>query len=898
MVAPITARRVLPCPRTLRNLRGGEARRAGCHLPWSGRQSSLVRIRLTILLLGVALAAAAAPARAADDYAGAIALERSGQLGQSAKLLDRLTLTGDEAKHRTALHAALAAFAAADVYKHAGQRALAEATLEDAAKQVDAVRDVYVRTVLQSRLKGVAKHDTGFVHDVLKDFGDAARTVFKWLAILILAGLCVGAVAGLGWLVRRRLKPGEGVGIALADLTADPDKRPAGGRSLGHELSNAIKIANDKARDEPEAELDMSRDLDGSVAVNVRVSGDELTIFDAYGNDQKVDIGPLQFSARDVLGWLMRTFGRPREYVLHGAMAGSGTATQLSVDLRGPAGKVSWTCDGDGDMARTDAINDTAHRVVFEVRKENVSESWPSVSYYRQAKNLLAPSVKPEGREARLLEARLLLERSVSFDPANALARFELGTVLRKLGANREAVQQFEMVRAECDTNNRAVRKLLRAVDYNRAMALCKIDDRACNEAAVKAFRDLTQQVVSDSALDPIARQTRILIFRSSLAAALVYPLEHWRYEQADADIAATSRERVDEIAGIRDEIREVELPADPDPRAAHNQARAVSENALGRALYLLDEDGDVAAFETALGLAPGFGDAHVNMASALVRDIDQYPDWEARIDGHLTRALEASPNDPRALFLRGKLCSMLMQKGDASDWWTKAAAAGSDHALLELGRIAWAKRTDEARLEAIALALRSQVRAPAYDERAELLVVWTGAMVAKVDLETLRAARRVGVLLEEYVAQFGGTASAEVTSALGADRRAAERRGGGRQRRSRAAPVRRGSAAARAGSYFSVDAAHRHVHGQVRSRGSDVPRRLHDRRRRQRPHSRHRGRPHVHGDGDRRPADERLLPHRRERRQGPRRRGRGARVPRRARLLAGRAALAGHGAL
>jgi tetratricopeptide (TPR) repeat protein len=388
------------------------------------------------------------------------------------------------------------------------------------------------------------------------------------------------------------------------------------------------------------------------------------------------------------------------------------------------------------------------------------------VSAYRQAKMLLASSPAPEQREQRLIEARRLFERSIGYDPTNALARYELATVMRKLGANREAAEQFTMVRDQCAGNEYGMPAFSRNVEYNRAMALCKVDDRACNTEAVQIFRRLTRELDTIE-LDPAAKLSRRFVYRSSLAAALLVRLERMRDQQADAAMAAQSDRLLAEITAIRDEIRTARVPDDPRARSSHNQSLAVAENAVGRARYLLGRDGAIDALAAALQLVPSFGQAHVNMASALFRDIARYPDWETRIGGHLDRALEASPNDARALYWRGELYWKLLQHDDAAAAWTKAAAAGSDQALLRLAEASWRIGTDDARLKAIALAMQSQVHAPAYDKRARQLILWTATMEDKVDAETLGYARDVGMALREHLRACGKTLPDDVTRSL-----------------------------------------------------------------------------------------------------------------------------------
>jgi tetratricopeptide (TPR) repeat protein len=209
-----------------------------------------------------------------------------------------------------------------------------------------------------------------------------------------------------------------------------------------------------------------------------------------------------------------------------------------------------------------------------------------------------------------------------------------------------------------------------------------------------------------------------------------------------------------DAIAAVRGWIAALKQPELPYDRAIVSQARAVAENAHGRAKYLLGKRDDaVSAFDRALSFAPGLGDAHVNMASALFWARARYADWNTRISLHLDRALEVSPNDRKALYLRGKLYYLLNQKDDAKRVWEQASEAGDEWAQFRLGEMLWEGDDEESKAQAIELVRRSQARNPVHDERARALVLWTADVAddGKVEQATLIAARQAGKEIEQY---------------------------------------------------------------------------------------------------------------------------------------------------
>jgi tetratricopeptide (TPR) repeat protein len=196
-----------------------------------------------------------------------------------------------------------------------------------------------------------------------------------------------------------------------------------------------------------------------------------------------------------------------------------------------------------------------------------------------------------------------------------------------------------------------------------------------------------------------------------------------------------------------------------------------VAENALGRVAYLAGDptNSAIPAFELALSLAPEFGDAHVNLASALFRARHRFPDWSERIDGEISRALQISPRDVKALYLRGELYLKVGREKDAREVLQQADELGDHWATMRLAELDW---NAGKQLEALERAKRAVDQGPEYDYRAKLLVIWVGQM-ARVDgpdgpdRATLQAGRRAGKALIQRAEKRNHPVSAAVNTAL-----------------------------------------------------------------------------------------------------------------------------------
>ena len=454
-------------------------------------------------------------------------------------------------------------------------------------------------------------------------------------------------------------------------------------------------------------------------------------------------------------------------YNLTGSLVGTTDRTNLAVDLRGDGQVVGWSCEKTGADSRATAVADVAQRIAFELGEKGISHSWPSVSAYREARRLLASTpATGEDRKTGLVAARRCLERSLANDPTNLLARFELGNVLRKLGSNDDAVVQYALL--ERFAAEREVPSLLRrAAIYSRAVALSKLETWPTHHRALRALRALEQDVKGDAELAAADRDHLLALTYSARAATLVFELERLRDERSSDRSNARGDALLTEITAARDWIGESEH-SDNAGAPAYYQALAVAENAVGRATYLLDGGAEeaITAFERALSLVPELGDAHVNLATALLRRRSKERGWEVRVRRHLDEALELSPQDRKALYLLGKVALQLDEQEEAVRWFKRSAAQGEAWAMYRLAELHY--RDDELDL-ALDRLQQSLTRQPDADVRARLLVLWTSQAARRRPVEPARlaAARRAGDALERDARRRRADLSESVSRAL-----------------------------------------------------------------------------------------------------------------------------------
>jgi hypothetical protein len=112
---------------------------------------------------------------------------------------------------------------------------------------------------------------------------------------------------------------------------------------------------------------------------------------------------------------------------------------------------------------------------------------------------------------------------------APGMARFELAGVLRKLGANEDAVAQYrflETLPPECIAHPAS---LPRAVSYSLALALSKNERWEDHNEALEILNRLLDEVQADPGLTAAKRETLLLQLRGARSAAKLFEAERFR---------------------------------------------------------------------------------------------------------------------------------------------------------------------------------------------------------------------------------------------------------------------------------------------------------------------------------------------------------------------------------
>jgi tetratricopeptide (TPR) repeat protein len=224
--------------------------------------------------------------------------------------------------------------------------------------------------------------------------------------------------------------------------------------------------------------------------------------------------------------------------------------------------------------------------------------------------------------------------------------------------------------------------------------------------------------------LEPNEAKRLELLGRAAWASTLVFRAENTeqRTRTGAARVKHQRESLLEHIKLVKRWLTQQHPTDNGDARVtlALNQARATVDNAYGRVLFLLGRLDDARdAVQRALVVLPDLGDAYVNMASISMAK-PRRPGWEDDADEHLARALEISPEDERALMLRGELYAdaAVRRYTDAAESFRRLP--GDPVACFRLGELLL---REGKRLEAVEEFSRSLSQDPTPDHRADRFV-------------------------------------------------------------------------------------------------------------------------------------------------------------------------------
>jgi tetratricopeptide (TPR) repeat protein len=753
---------------------------------WSGSQPVAFVSVLVALTLALAWGGPASGA-VVGKFQRALALEQQGRFKEAAALLASARRLGPgKREHATALNQALKALDAAEIYRGGDQLEQAEMTLKSAMDKLDRVRDPYIFLKVSKRLAALTKtehaeadkearaglkraaelesdehyddaaeaygavasatdvspslvnearvgkrraqredataeDDQSVGEEVGGWFADRGHDVADWAVTLLPLVLALVAFAILLRIPYWRRPEGGKTQIKMTDWGAERTERKQKSLALGQQFKAEIDAA--AAAGASGAEVDETKDLDGSVVPGLSPAGDEISgIDDVIPEDSSIKIGPVAFNLAQLLNVFRTPFRRRPARELVGSLTTQTdraiiAAELITADDQRP--KPRWLVKAEGTSARADVLAELAIQVAVDLGQSYVSGNWRSVRNYRKAVETLNWRSNDKAEE-RLVEARRLLQLALEDDQHNLLARFYLATVERALGRNMLAVKHLDFLETLLNEDfvGRNGRKAFlgqhpefpHLVAYNKAVALAKIDDWNCHKRAMAILADLWTSVSKgdgqDSADAAVERRRLLALVRSTEASARVFELEEWRALPSDQQLDKHRRETLEQIRKARSGLAGSRTDTSVRESNTYLQARANAENAYGRALDIMNGNVEeaVAALDTAVSLAPQFTDAWLNLASILIKH-EYGADWASRAQDALERALELAPKSPKAHYLRGELCEKQARDEEAVKEFTQVE--GDYRAAMKLAQLAGGKEDFKTAAEQMARSLK-----------------------------------------------------------------------------------------------------------------------------------------------------------------------------------------------
>jgi tetratricopeptide (TPR) repeat protein len=783
---------------------------------------------ITIVCLLGALSGTAWAAEVADPFAAVLAREERGEFAASLRQLrSSEELLKAHREHEAALVALLHAFDSVQTSLASGQHDQARSVLEALLPRLDPVRDTYLMHAAHARLvqlrdlgRRMAEADVARADQLAKDGKDAeaiaiysdvaqseaseipaalkrrarqamaraeaakaeAEAVGFWgktwksasEGIFTLAGWSVFLLIGtlLVWAAqarRRKRKPREETLIVLEDLTAQAPERETMSQGLIREL--LLRFGSLGKGEDLAADIDTLADIDGSSQANLRMEAEPVADVPSVIQDgAAVQIGPFSLTPRQLVALVRAYFRRPWKTRLSGSLVRQGEQVLLlierSTEDQGATLVDRWEARADGDDARAVVVQRMATRLAFELAKIRLTSDWRSFEAYRDAMAHLARAEGEETREPLLEAACRDLQRSLRHDPANWIARFQLGVTQRKLGQNESAAKHFQFLEWMASDGAQGAGPLaaylekkpefLFTLRYNKAVALSKVPNWEAHKKAVQLLNELVDGAATPDNESGIRLE---MLARSARAAALTFELE----DPPAGDGSAKGQERMRRFQGqVFDRIDQERawIKALPVATArldwkAYSLSFAVTHNAYGRACYLLGRKGGEEALREALTMSPDFAESYITLAELSMRR-RKPQDWSKQVEDLLKRALEINPSNQRAHYLLGKLYAdpAVADYPKAKEHLVKAELVPWSYAILarildEEGDVA----------EAVRKMRRSIALSPKPDHRFELFVRYALRVLADQkppNRDLLQEAKDVASKLTEAGKEMG----------------------------------------------------------------------------------------------------------------------------------------------
>lgn len=580
-------------------------------------------------------------------------------------------------------------------------------------------------------LAGRLSPAASFGHDLVHTL---QGTVVTLLSIVFIAAVVVTVGLLARHLRRRFLTPGPEWVVRIRDLAAASGEGDASTRVLTQRLLAELRMTHQGMPSDEE--VDESEDLDGSPALNLRAAPEPPDLNGLLVEDIALKVGVVSTSVKPLLSLWTNFAQRPPSGTITGTLVTTEPEVLLVLETslpdRAPE-RVEFRRRG--PEAVSDAVRDAAAWVVVRTSENTYagsgSDDWRSLREHRASLACLQQEAsRPANRAELLVRARLSLQASLAQDPGNFLARFDLATVLRKLGQNQEALDQLEQLKVDVGRNLPRVELFVRAhasfrdvIDYNIAVVLTKLEDPGSARSAQTVLDDMLARapvplrLAAGGGGQPATQSAAPLEIRvamlamSARAAALAARLRP-AARGSDPKRAAEYRQRLRD--GIADAVERLEAltPATVDEqRRTAAYASAVAYTARARATVERGEwRGALGDLRRAITLAPDLVQAYLQLGELYLDAAGRVIDWSEQCEFACRAALAISPTNARAHNVLGRL-------------FARGAVARYDEAILHFDQAAGYRSslTEHARLlemrgerlAAVALLRQSVARFP-----------------------------------------------------------------------------------------------------------------------------------------------------------------------------------------
>jgi tetratricopeptide (TPR) repeat protein len=480
--------------------------------------------------------------------------------------------------------------------------------------------------------------------------------IIGWLPYILAYMTPLAAITFLARLTFNRFWIRNGIRLEMED------------RSSPLASSTANATLTDQLRREMELPLplrtgfriDRGSDDDGSSLGQIRLSVPLRELETAFVASAPLAFGPLSINPIQIIAALKPAFRRRCKYEMSGALSTNGLdmVCRVALDRKPRDSKLTtaeWEGTGMGPETRRQALRSAATQILIDLdaQARKITWNWRSLNALREGMDQLQRSTRdPATRKSVLIQARTCFQDAVLHDPGNWLARFNLGIVLRKMGLNLLAVDQFRQL----VNSNSLQGENYCAAKYNLAASLQKVDDERLANEALKHFKELLEHRDLDPTMRWLVESAHIATWADRLARrrkAMERRTDDGDRERFRTRVEATCQEANEMLGRLRAEIEQSEQKGEES-----SIALAVTLNAVGQLLDLSGRPAEALdVFRDSIAIVPTFVEPYLNLASMFIqRKGSLHHQWHTRAERLLLDVQEVDAKDTRASLLLGTL--------------------------------------------------------------------------------------------------------------------------------------------------------------------------------------------------------------------------------------------------